>query len=267
MGQTKEELVRAKLRLVVVPGAAAAIAACALIAVPTAGACVTGTCPGLKTPIVTTSPASNVTATSATLSGTVNPNGSTATCTFQYKVQGASASDQQTTPQTVNLVQGQSTTQTVTAALTGLTPGTTFVDQLTCTNGNGAGNGSQVSFTTQPAAGTPSGGGGKPSSLAKLVGRGAFVSRGGVVEVFLGCYGNQACTGTLRLLRSGRAIASRAHYSLGADSGAVVRLHLTRAALKALRRHGHLAARLRASAAKGSFALPAGGARITLQLF
>ncbi len=256
---------KAKLRLLAVPLLAAVIAACGLIGASTASACTPPTCPGPKTPIVTTSPASNVTTTSATLSGTVNPNGTSATCAFAYELQGATASDQQTTPQTVNLVHGQSTTQTVTATLTGLAPGTTFVDQLKCTNGSGSGSGSALPFTTQPS-GTPPGGGGQPS-LTKLVGSGAFVSSGGVVEVFLGCYGTQTCTGTLSLMRSGKSLAKRASYSLGADTGAVVRLHLGRAALKALRRHGHLTARLKASAKKGTFKLPAAGARITLQLF
>src|SRR5437763_16536348 len=76
-------------------------------------------------PKVRTGPAKHVTSTSATLTGTVNPNGSATTCFFEY---GKTKAYGSTTP-TQDVGSGTKTVH-VTATVTGLTPNTTYHYQL-----------------------------------------------------------------------------------------------------------------------------------------
>ena len=77
---------KAKLRLLLLAPVVAGALTIVLAGtgVPAASACVPPNCPVIKAPIVSTSAATGVTSSTATLNGTVNPNGTTATCVFEY---------------------------------------------------------------------------------------------------------------------------------------------------------------------------------------
>jgi uncharacterized repeat protein (TIGR03803 family) len=98
----------------------------------------------LAAPSATTLAATNVTATSATLHATVNPNGAPTTAQFQ---RGTSISYGTNTPFTLSAPSG-TTAENVSLALTGLTPGTTYHYRISTNNLGGTVNGSNVTFTT-----------------------------------------------------------------------------------------------------------------------
>jgi 6-phosphogluconolactonase (cycloisomerase 2 family) len=95
-------------------------------------------------PLVTTGAASAITATGATLAGSVNPEGSQTAFTFAYG----------TTPQNLNeitAVDNAGSTdgpQSITLPVTGLTPGTTYTYRLIASNANGTATGTARTFTT-----------------------------------------------------------------------------------------------------------------------
>ncbi|MBF0232603.1 MAG: carboxypeptidase regulatory-like domain-containing protein [Desulfamplus sp.] len=94
-------------------------------------------------PTATTSAASSVTATSATLNGTVNPNGDSTTWYFDYGTStgyGSVAGSQNSSSGTVST--------SVTANLTGLTANTTYHFRLVATNSAGTTNGSDQTLKT-----------------------------------------------------------------------------------------------------------------------
>jgi putative cell wall-binding protein len=92
-------------------------------------------------PTTTTNAATGIASTSATLNGTVNPNGTTTTYSFQY---GTTASYGLTT---AALSAGSGTGAfSVSALVTGLAANTTYYFQLVATNSNGTTFGGQLSF-------------------------------------------------------------------------------------------------------------------------
>jgi uncharacterized delta-60 repeat protein len=95
-------------------------------------------------PTVTTDAASSITATCATLNGTVNPNGQTATAQFQY---GPTTSYGSTVNVTLSPNNGTNA-QAVSAALSGLTQNTLYHYRLTATNNGGSSYGTDLTFTT-----------------------------------------------------------------------------------------------------------------------
>ncbi len=95
-------------------------------------------------PVATTGTASSVTTTGASLSGTVNAKGLSTTVTFQY---GETLSYGTTVAATPSPVTGSSDTA-VSAALSGLAPGTTYNFRVVGTNANGTANGANQTFTT-----------------------------------------------------------------------------------------------------------------------
>ncbi|HEY1522615.1 MAG TPA: hypothetical protein VGF70_06345 [Solirubrobacteraceae bacterium] len=97
-------------------------------------------------PKVKTGPATHVTDRSATLTGTVNPNGSATRCSFQY---GRTARYGSTTPR-LNVGSGSRTVR-VSARVTGLRPKTTYHDQLVCRNLGGRAGGGDQKFRTHGA--------------------------------------------------------------------------------------------------------------------
>ena len=98
-------------------------------------------------PAATTGAAGAVTATGATLNGTVSPNKEDTTYRFEY---GTSTSyGSQTTPAT----QGGNPTKAVSASVSGLAPSTTYHFRLIATNASGTATGADAQFTTL-AAGT-----------------------------------------------------------------------------------------------------------------
>jgi hypothetical protein len=93
-------------------------------------------------PVVTSNPASNVTCSSATLNGSLDPHGLNTTVSFQY---GTTTSYGHTTA-----MQSQTgnTYLNITANITGLTAGTTYHFRIVATNSAGTGFGSDSTFTT-----------------------------------------------------------------------------------------------------------------------
>ncbi len=103
-------------------------------------------------PTATTAPATNLTATSATLNGDVVPSQSDTTYYFQY----GTTTDYGTQTPTQGPVQGNPTkSKSVSADVTGLQPQTTYNYRLVATNSAGTTPGANVTFTTPAAGGTP----------------------------------------------------------------------------------------------------------------
>jgi glycosyl hydrolase family 44/List-Bact-rpt repeat protein len=103
---------------------------------------------GPRAPTATTTAASNVTTTSATLNGTVNPNGSSTAAAVQW---GTAAAYGSTTPE--QSVGGGVTNVPVVASVAGLTPNTTYHYRVAATNGVGTTNGADRAFTTHQIPG------------------------------------------------------------------------------------------------------------------
>ncbi len=100
-------------------------------------------------PTVVTGAASSVGQTSATLNGTVNPNGQTTTYHFEYGSLGDCAVPSNNCTSTTGQNAGSgSGAQPVTAGLTGLTDGTTYHFRLVAQNATGTSAGSDHTFTT-----------------------------------------------------------------------------------------------------------------------
>jgi hypothetical protein len=109
------------------------------------------------TPTVTTGSATSVTSSSATLNGTINPNGLSTTYYFEY---GTTTSYGSTTSETDA---GSGTDDvSVSADLTGLSEGMTYHFRLVATNSGGTSYGDDATFTstTTPAPAPTVGGGG-----------------------------------------------------------------------------------------------------------
>ena len=95
-------------------------------------------------PAVTTGSATSLTSNSATLNGTVNPNGGSTTVVFQYGLTGSYGSEVTATQSPLS----GTTDQSVSADLTGLLPGTTYHFRVKATNGAGTSSGEDRTFTT-----------------------------------------------------------------------------------------------------------------------
>ncbi len=92
-------------------------------------------------PVVSTTAATNVAGTSATLNGTVNPNGLSTNYNFEW---GTTTGYGNST--TVTAAGSGYTAVNATANLTGLVPGTTYHYRLDATNSDGISNGGDVTF-------------------------------------------------------------------------------------------------------------------------
>ena len=101
------------------------------------------------TPAVTTNPATNVATFSATLNGSVNPRGATTTVNFQYGLTTSYGSTTAMQTKTGNTVQA------VSANISGLTASTTYHFRIVAHNGGGTSFGSDRTFTTLSATGSP----------------------------------------------------------------------------------------------------------------
>jgi hypothetical protein len=101
-------------------------------------------------PTVVTTEATNVASTTATLHGTVNPNGSVTTYNFNY---GLTTSYGSST--TVTSAGTGTTTSAKSAVIAGLLPSTTYHFQIVASNKGGTSSGSDLSFTTLPSNSTP----------------------------------------------------------------------------------------------------------------
>jgi N-acetylneuraminic acid mutarotase len=100
-------------------------------------------------PSATTNPATNIASFSATLNGTVNPNGSSTSVYFQYgptTTYGATTSSRSYSGNTIRAVN---------ANITGLTANTTYHFRIVATNSYGTRYGSDRTFTTLSSTGPP----------------------------------------------------------------------------------------------------------------
>jgi len=104
-----------------------------------------------KAPDVSTGGASGVGQTAATVGGSVNPNGDTATCHFDY---GTSTSYGSTAP-CASAPGSGSGAVSVSASLSGLAAGTTYHYRLVATNGGGTTAGADATLTTSSAPKAP----------------------------------------------------------------------------------------------------------------
>jgi hypothetical protein len=100
-------------------------------------------------PIVTTNPATNVASFSATLNGTVNPNGFTTSVHFQY---GTTTSYGSTTS---SQSYSGNTTRAVSANISGLAANTIYHSRIVATNSHGTRYGGDRTFTTLSPTGPP----------------------------------------------------------------------------------------------------------------
>lgn len=174
-------------------------------------------------PSATSGPPSSVGESSATVNGTVNPNGQSTTYYFRY---GTTTSyGLQTTPAGAGSGTGM---VAVHAALDGLSPNTTYHYQLVATSSAGSTNGADETLTTTSTT----------ASQAVVLGHEGFVSPGWVVGAELGCFhGTTTCTGQLTMSHDGTVIAQR-NYSLPPDSGGFQNMELNSTGQKALGSNG-----------------------------
>jgi hypothetical protein len=174
-------------------------------------------------PSATTGSASNVGESSATVNGTVNPNGQSTTYFFKYGT--TNTYGLQTTPAGAGSGTGN---VAVHFALDGLSPNTTYHYQLVATSSAGTTNGPDETLTTTTTT----------ASRAVVLGHEGFVSPGGIVGAELGCFhGTGACTGQLTMTHDGTVIAQR-NYSMAPDSGGFQNMELNSTGQKALASNG-----------------------------
>ena len=160
-------------------------------------------------PAATTGSAARITHSSASVTGTVNPEGQATTYYFRYGT--TTAYGLQSTPSDAG---SGSSAVGVHATMYGLTANTTYHYQLVAQNTGGTSYGADQTLATT-------------SSEAAVLGHEGFVSPGHVVGVELGCFhGTSTCTGHLTMSHDGTVIAQRS-YSIPADSGGFQNMVLT----------------------------------------
>ena len=116
-------------------------------------------------PVVTTGPATAVSPTAATLTGTINPNGQATSYHFQYGTSTAYGSS----TATATAGSGRSATA-VSATIQSLNPNTVYHFRLVATTSSGTTSGADASFrTSAPASTGPGNGTGPGSGAVKLV--------------------------------------------------------------------------------------------------
>jgi hypothetical protein len=198
---------------------------------------------GVAAPIAKTEAAGTVAETTATLHGTVNPNGQGVTeCAFEW---GLSESDEKSEPCSQSAASLGSGTNpvAVSLSLSGLSKGTKYYYRVVAKNAYGKSEGSNVSFTT---SGTPSGNGGgngggnngggnngggtttttttpevhvehyvtakDAAASVTLAGGASAVSKSGTFTLKLSCpTGAASCSGTVTLKTLKAVIASVGH--------------------------------------------------------
>ena len=171
-------------------------------------------------PTVSTLPATDVRDSTATVNGTVDPQGQKTTYYFQY---GTTTSyGTQTNPFNVGASGGN---VAVHALLAGLHSGTTYHYRVVAQNTTGTSDGADQTFTTT-------------SSQVAFLGREGFVSPGGTVGVEAGCFGGQSnCTGHVTLSHQGTVIG-QTDFNIAPDSGGFQNMTLSSSGQKLLKSNG-----------------------------
>jgi len=159
----------------------------------------------------------------ATVTATVNPNGSLTHYYFEF---GTTAAYGLQTPP-VSAGSGTATVS-VTGSLSGLQSDQTYHYRIVAVSSGGTTLGADLTFTT-----------GSTASKLKFFGHTAFVAPQGVGGIFLGCFGGTVCTVKLTILRSGATIARRQHFTIAPGNGGIVHYtlnHLGRSLQQSTRR-------------------------------
>jgi hypothetical protein len=163
-------------------------------------------------PAVTTSSPSDIGQSSATLSGTVDPNGQSTSYHFEYGT--TTAYGTQTGPAGVG---SGNTPVGVHQAIFGLSPNTAYHYRLVATSPAGTTDGADQTLTTSSTT----------TSQVAVLGHEGFVSPGHVVGVEVGCFhGTTSCTGHITVAHDGTTIAQR-DYSIAPDSGGFQNVELS----------------------------------------
>lgn len=201
--------------------AAIVLVACGLLAVAiSSGGTAAPASAAPAAPSATTGSASNLAGSTATLGGTVNPNGSDTDYYFQY---GTSASYGSTTP--MSDAGAGTSNASVSANLSGLNSNTTYHYRLVAVSSAGTTNGTDQTFTTT-------------ASQPVVLGHEGFVSPGGVVGAEVGCFhGTSTCTGHLSMAHDGTVIAQR-DYAISPDSGGFQNMQLDSTGMNLLKSNG-----------------------------
>ena len=211
---------------------------------------------------VSTAGATNVTRTSATLVGYLDPPQIFAAYAFEY---GTTTNyGHTTTPQAAPA--GNSLTE-VTAMVTGLSPGTTYHFQLIAVIPSSTTptfeTGGDKSLTTSGSGGGGGGGGGSSGhGSLRLVARKLSV-RNRKVSIPLWCVSSQSCNGSLSISASRMSCVSGKTFSVAADSVMTVKVRVSggcRTRLNQASKH-RLGARLTATLSTGQ---PKLSSRVTL---
>lgn len=184
----------------------------------------TGTAPPPPTAPSATTGGATVNGASATLSGSVTPNGVDTSYYFEF---GTTANyGQQTPPQGAGSGSGA---VSVAATLPGLTANTTYHYRLVAAGPNSAFSiGADRTFTTAGASSTRLG----------MFGQTAFADQHGVGGVFVACIGSAACKGSLTLSRSGQTLGVRPSFALAQNDGGFVHVTLNDLGQRLLRQRG-----------------------------
>jgi hypothetical protein len=221
------------------------VAIAASTASAASGVCSTSTPQYCPAPVATTTAASSITTTSATLNGTANAQGAPTACTFAY---GTTTTYSKST--TLQSIGSGTSSVAVTATITGLSANTPYHFELVCVNSaDSFGVGGDKTFTTLSTTSTRS-----------KVGFGSHsttVSKKGVVKFKLTCAATGvACRGTLTLKHSGAKLANAVSYSIGSGGHKTISMKLTKKGLKKLKRakHHKLKATAKATGSNGSSA-------------
>jgi hypothetical protein len=211
----------------------------------------------------TTGAPSAITDTSATFTGTVEPNGAPTTYYFQYGTTAAYGSS--TAPTDAGAGQGVVAAST---AVAGLSPETTYHYRLVAENSGGIRQGADRIFTTN-AAGTPTPPPAAPASPAvqafagvKLVST-RLALKAGVITVRLSCPAATAgrCTGATKLSARRRRTSSRAagpvslgraRFSIAAGTRATVKVRVSRAGRRLFARTSRVSGRAATAAQSGA---------------
>ncbi len=199
----------------------------------------------IPVPTVVTGSASGVTQTGASLAGTVNPNGFGTTCRFEYGTTTAygSSVDCAAAPGS------GSSAVAASAALAGLTAGTTYHYRLVATNGGGSTAGADATFTTSSPtpAGCPQDVSKCPPGKLVLSTKTATVVKG-KVALRVTCQGSagSSCKGTLKLtakVKKGKKkvtiTVGTVKVSVAAGKSATLSVKLSGAAKSALAKSPH----------------------------
>ena len=145
----------------------------------------------LGPPIVATNAATGVTDTTATLNGSVTPDGLATTYYFQYGTTTSYGTQVPATPASAG--SGMSAIAESTS-LTGLTPGTTYDFQIVATNTAGTSQGGNLTFTTAgPPSATTNAASGVTDTVATLNGS---VTPDGLATTYYFQYGTTTSYGT-----------------------------------------------------------------------